>query len=402
MKARDYSSVYAFFWDMIRPFKWYYFAMLLAPLLGAFYDFANNYVLKLLVDAFSTTDEVTNSDLYWPMALFIGAQIYIDVIWRLSDIAEWRSEPYVRQRILTTVYDRVQHASYNYFQNTPSGSITSKIKGMLDGYDHFWAAMHHDFTPRIASTLVLTATLAVVSVKVCLGVTIWGVLFFLVMRKFSVVLDRLAFVSGSHRHALLGLVADSITNIFTIFSFATRPYELKRLNDRIEKTFIPANITLYKMSFYSNLVAGVLYWIMLITLFLYIVELRRAGEVSTGDVVYVISVTLKISWELWQLIQKMQSFMKDMGEWKASFSVMQIPRDETKRFPSLELTKPQIVFDKLDFSFGENACVFDNLCLNIRAGEKIGLVGISGSGKSTLISLLVRNFSAPQRADSDR
>ena len=392
MKSRQYPSVYAFLWDMIRPYKLYYFAMLLAPLLGAFYDFANNYVLKLVVDVFSEPGEISSTALYWPIALFIIAQIYIDVVWRFSDIAEWRSEPYVRQRIITTVYNWVQHAPYSYFQNTPTGGITSKIKGMLDGYDNFWAAMHHEFTPRIASTVVLTATLAVVNVEVCLGVAVWAVIFFAVMRKFSVVLDRLSFIAGNHRHEILGLIADNITNIFTILSFATRTHELKRLNDRIEKTFIPSNIKVYKVNFYSNVVAAILYWIMLITLFLYMIEMRRRNEVSTGDVVFVMSVTLKMAWELWQLIHKMQGFMKDIGEFKASFSIMTIPRDETKRHPNLELTKPQIVFDRINFFFSEKAQVFEDLNLSIRAGEKIGLVGISGAGKSTLVSLLVRNF----------
>lgn len=127
-----YHSIYTFLWSVIRPFKWHYAVMLVAPILGAFYDFANNYALKLVVDAFSGPE---------------------DVLWRASDVAEWRSEPYVRQNILLEVYDHVQHHPYQFFQNTQSGSITTRINGILDGYDHFWAAMHHDFTPKVANTV---------------------------------------------------------------------------------------------------------------------------------------------------------------------------------------------------------------------------------------------------------
>lgn len=380
---------------MIRPYKCHYAIMLAAPILSSFYDFVNNYVLKMIVDDFSRPGEVTLDMLYWPIALFILAQVYLDVVWRVSDVAEWRSEPYVRQKILAKVYDCVQHAPYQYFQNTPSGSITSKIKGMLDGYDNFWAAMHHDFTPRLANTLVLTATLAVVNVKVCLAVAVWALVFFVVMRKFSHTLDRLSYIAGNYRHDILGLMADNVTNIFTILSFATRKPELSRLNERIEKTFIPANIKVYKVSFFSNVIAAFLYWIMLITLLLYMIHLRSSNQASTGDLVFVMSITLKISWELWQLIQKMQIFMKNIGDFKAAFSIMDIPRDEPSdnHYPKLIIQKPSVTFDHVSFAYSENQPVFHELSLSIRAGEKIGLVGVSGSGKSTLVALLLRNFS---------
>lgn len=394
MNHRNFKTVYAFLWEMIRPFKWHYLVMVCAPLLGSFYDFANTYALKMIVDAFSTPGVVLFETLYWPIGLFILAQIYLDVVWRVSDIAEWRSEPYVRQRILTEVYDRVQHAPYTFFQTTPSGSVTSKIKGMLDGYDNFWASMHHDFTPRVANTVVLTATLAVVNGWVCFLVAVWAIIFFAIMRAFSKRLDRLSFVAGSHRHELLGLIADNVTNIFTILSFATRRQELKRLDDRIKAAFIPASVKVYKVSFVSNLVAAVLYWLMLIWLLFYMIHLRSTNQATSGDVVFVMTITLKIAWELWQLVQRMQNFMKNIGDFKAAFSIMGIPQDAPEQIsqPHLLLSKPQIVFDNVSFSYGDAQSVFDSLSFTIRAGEKIGLVGVSGSGKSSLIALLARNF----------
>ena len=238
------KSIYTFLWSVIKPYKWHYAAMLCAPLLGAFYDFANNYALKLVVDAFSNNQQVTYEALFWPIAIFIFAQIYLDFIWRASDIAEWRSEPYVRQSILTKVFEYVEYNPYKFFQDTQSGTITSRIKGILDGYDNFWAAMHHDFTARVANTVVLTAVLAVVSVKVCLLVAAWALCFFIVMYYFSNTLDKLSYKAANYRHEVIGLISDNISNIFTVFSFAARKKELNSLNKFIEKDFIPSNIKL--------------------------------------------------------------------------------------------------------------------------------------------------------------
>ena len=389
-----YRSIYSFLWSVIRPFKWHYVVMLIAPILGAFYDFANNYALKLVVDAFSGGGEVTFHALLWPICLFIGAQVLLDVLWRTADIAEWRAEPYVRQSILLKVYNYVQHHPYQFFQNTQSGSITSKIKGILDGYDNFWAAMHHEFTPKLANTIVLTGVLVIVNVKVCLFVAIWGLCFFIVMYRFAKVTDRLSFINANDRHNIFGLIADNISNIFTIFSFATRKPELKRLDHLIEKDFIPSGIRLYQFSFISNIVAALLYWIMLIALFLFMIHLRQTGQVTTGDLVFVMGITFKMSWDLWQMIQKMQEFMKHMGDFKSSFELLKIPQEKSKLHldKHIKVVRPSIVFEGVSFSYESNKPIFSDLSLNIKPGEKIGLVGISGAGKSTLVSLLLKYF----------
>lgn len=394
----QHQSIYTFLWSVIRPFKWHYVVMLMAPILGAFYDFANNYAIKLVVDAFSGTGEVTFQTLRWPISLFIGAQVMLDVLWRGADIAEWRAEPYVRQSILLKVYNYVQHYPYQFFQNTQAGSVTSKIKGILDGYDNFWAAMHHEFMPKLANTIVLTAVLAVVSVKVCLFVSIWGLCFFYIMYRFAQITDRLSFINANHRHTIFGLIADNIANIFTIFSFATRKPELNRLDHLIEKDFIPSNIRVYKFSFFSNIVAAVLYWIMLISLFLFMIHLRQTGQATTGDLVFVMGVTIKMSWDLWQMIQKMQEFMKQIGDFKSSFALLKIPLETSKRHldKHIKVTRPSIVFEEVSFSYEPSKSIFSGLSLNIKPGEKIGLVGMSGAGKSTLVSLLLKYFNINQ------
>ena len=59
---------------------------------------------------------------------------------------------------------------------------------------------------------------------------------------------------------------------------------------------------------------------------------------------------------------------------------------------TLEVSKGTIRFDKVSFGYGSKAGVLHDLDLDIRAGERVGLVGPSGAGKSTLVNLLLRFF----------
>jgi subfamily B ATP-binding cassette protein MsbA len=61
----------------------------------------------------------------------------------------------------------------------------------------------------------------------------------------------------------------------------------------------------------------------------------------------------------------------------------------------LHADKADIVFENVDFSFGDKA-VLRNINLTVKAGQMVALVGASGSGKTTMANLLLR-FYDPQR-----
>lgn len=70
------------------------------------------------------------------------------------------------------------------------------------------------------------------------------------------------------------------------------------------------------------------------------------------------------------------------------------------RLTVLESVKGQIEFREVYFSYPsrKDELVLQGLNLNVKPGQKVGLVGGSGSGKSTIISLLER-FYDPTKGD---
>jgi len=56
------------------------------------------------------------------------------------------------------------------------------------------------------------------------------------------------------------------------------------------------------------------------------------------------------------------------------------------------VSRGEVQFDQVGFSYGGKKAVIEGLSLHIRAGEKIGLVGRSGAGKSTIVNLLLRLY----------
>ena len=59
---------------------------------------------------------------------------------------------------------------------------------------------------------------------------------------------------------------------------------------------------------------------------------------------------------------------------------------------TLKVKKGEIEFKDVGFAYPEQKRIFDKFNLKIKAGEKVGIVGLSGNGKTTLINLLQRAY----------
>lgn len=338
--------------------------------------------------------QVHYQDLIYPILLFLSAQIVLDVIWRLSNIVEWRSEPYVRRSILVNSYDYVQSHSYSFFQSTLAGTISSKIKGILDGYDKFWGSIHHGFFYNIFKIVVNLAALAIVNINLSLFIFVWGIFYISFIGRLSLTLDKLSFEETELRHQLIGQISDKITNIFSLFSFSAQKRERENLYHCMTTGFLPKHIEVYKYNFKIQLAAGFFYLLKFSFFLFYLVHLKMNGVISVGDFAFVFGLSLVLSGDIWHVTVEMQSFFRAMGDLKSALSILSLSHEnmDAPNAQVLHVQQPKVTFDAIDFRYTADKPLFEKFSLTIQPGEKLGIVGASGTGKSSLVNLLSRYF----------
>jgi len=369
--------------------------MIQAPIISSFYKVINSYSIKLIVDAFTQTVVPQYLDLLSPIFIYVSAILIMEAGWRLSHFAWMKTQPFVRSEIIAKSYDYIQNHSYNFFQNIHSGSVVSKIKGIEAGYNNFWFCIHHRLANPLLEVLVAVVALAFINLQLFIFMTLWCAVFFPVMLRMSLQVSKLAKATTDSHHQAMGLIADNVTNIFSLFSFASRQKELKKISQFLHEDRAKKDYAWIKYELKMAFIGVAFYAVMLISLLLFMIHLRRIDAISIGDFVFVMTVTFFIVDNIWKLVGETGDFLGKVGDLKSSFSVLEMPQEiiDKPNAAKLVISKGEIVFKNVSFGYEKDqAHTLKNLNLEIKAGQKIGLVGHSGAGKSTLISLLLKNF----------
>ncbi len=368
--------------------------MMIAPCAHGVYPIIYNYAIKLLIDLFTQNQNITFEQSWKPITIFISSQIILDGAWRMHNFAQLKCMPYILQNILNKVCTHCFKLSYTFFQHNLSGSIVAKVKGIGDNYFKMHQALELQLSKPLFITLFSGIALGLTNIKILFFVLAFSFIYAPMAFKFFTKLAKMEQEKQDSWYYLFGTVADCITNIFTVFAFATQQRELHKIQHYYDNIHNPLIIKYYRYDLIISIILCLFYWVFLISLFCYVIYMKNNNEISIGDIAFVMSLTFLFTENSWQTTMEIKDFLEDVAAFRSAFTIMQIPQNtiDTPSVTNLTITKGDIVFQNLSFGYNNTNCVFKDLNLNIKAGQKIGIVGHSGGGKSTLISLLLKNF----------
>ena len=122
--------------------------------------------------------------------------------------------------------------------------------------------------------------------------------------------------------------------------------------------------------------------------------LWQQGQASAGDVVMVCTLGMSVLSATRDLAVALVDVTQHLARLSEALLTLLVPhqlRDHPEAVPLVH-HGADISFANVSFAYPTGQQVFEKLNLQIRSGEKVGLVGPSGAGKSTLFTLLHRFY----------
>ncbi|MBR3148225.1 MAG: ABC transporter ATP-binding protein [Alphaproteobacteria bacterium] len=198
--------------------------------------------------------------------------------------------------------------------------------------------------------------------------------------------------------ALTGKLVDSFSNYSIVKLFAGAEKEQKTLQEPRIKTVNAQIYSRYTMRLFW-VVPGILWDLMFGATILFCCLLYQRGQMAVSEIVFTISVYLEVMGAIDTLINRFPDIIDKTASAKKAYKELVVPFDivDKENAKPLRIKKGVIQFKNVYFKY-INKYVLKDLSLEIKPGERVGIVGMSGAGKTTLVNLLMR-FYEPQKGE---
>lgn len=397
MKKPVINPVAKYYWRKVSAYPFYkYMTMVTVPITV----FLNNYLPALIlagVLARLSKGEFVAHNVwasFGPVLIFYFIVLFVGIgAWRLVDYFAWRLEWNVQQDIAEEVFDHMLSESADFHANNFTGSLVSHTNKLLGGY-----VRTADTTTF--QTYPLFAGIGIVSIILWFRAPLFVIILLLASAAFitcslliSKPVRRLGARYASAESEQTGFLADAVTNIMAIKSFARGKFEKARFHKATSKSreylteFAQAN---RRQLNYLGFLSRTMSWL---ALFAAIVGVL-VYKINLATVFLIFSYTSSIVDSLFQFSNNsLRNYNRAFGD--AADMVKTLSQIPTVLDPvnpeKLRINNGDIEFDKVSFTHsGSNDALFNELSIKIKHGEKVGLVGHSGSGKTTFTRLLLR------------
>ncbi|EGA69128.1 ABC transporter ATP-binding protein [Vibrio sinaloensis DSM 21326] len=282
--------------------------------------------------------------------------------------------------------------SLNFYQDDFAGRVATKVMQTSLAVRETVMKTMDVFVYVSVYFTAMVVLLAQADWRLMIPMVIWLGCYVAIQIYFVPKLKSVASEQADARSTMTGRIVDSYTNIATVKLFS----HSKRETEYAEKGMRGFLDTVYKQ---MRLVTGfdvaveITNYLLVFSVGALSIYLWMDNSISVGSIAIAIALALRINgmsmwimWEVGALFENMGTVVDGMKTLSKPIDIQDKPDAKP-----LEVQQGGIEFDDVSFHYGDKTKgVISHLNLNIKPGEKVGLVGRSGAGKSTLVNLLLR------------
>lgn len=224
----------------------------------------------------------------------------------------------------------------------------------------------------------------------------WMIGFGIIMRTLIPRLGKTAQRQADARSLMTGRITDAYSNIATVKLFSHGAREAKYAKQSMQEFMVTVHAQM-RLATLLHTCSFIVNTALTVSTAALGIWLWQKGQVGVGAVATATAMALRVNglsqyimWESARLFENIGTVNDGMQTLSKQHTIV----DKPQALP-LKVENGAISFSHVDFSYETGKPLLNGFNLNIKPGEKVGLIGRSGAGKSTIVNLLLR-FYEPQ------
>ena len=394
------DTIWAFLWHYISQAKAPYLAVLIFTGLTSLFEALFFYYMGRLVDLLESGNAAAGwagliadngVELSIMLAVVVGGRFLAPALQALVE------EQTIGRGFTTMVrwqtYAYVSRQSIRFFNDDFAGRLVTKVSQAAQSLNDFVASVIQigwALTIFAGTTIFLFAQL---DWRMAALVIFWILAVLALARYFVPRMRNRAAENAENASVLNGRITDSFANVQTLRLFGSAEENDTYVKRGFEK-FLASATSLARLVTGLRAVMGLLSAVMIIAFGLLSIHLWSTNAITVGAIAFTMGLVLRMNMMTMRLMGQLNGMMRHFGVAQNAMETIAQPLELTDApgATPLVVTKAGVRFESVHFHYGREGGIIEGVDLDIRPGEKVGLVGRSGAGKSTLVNLLLRFY----------
>ncbi|HBF10076.1 MAG TPA: hypothetical protein DHW71_10955 [Gammaproteobacteria bacterium] len=388
-----HHSLKSYMKDLARQYKVYFSLLIVIALVAGFFSVAVEYKIKEIIDSIAS-EYATN--LGWLLFLFVLYKFLYHGMYFINRLLAIRYMPRILESSVLDIYRQTVKHSLHWFDSNLAGEISNKIFDFQNGIT---TLVNSSFRLLNVVASIIFALLFLAYVNSSTALVILG--FIAVYTPVIAILlkKQLKYYQNTTtaRQQVVGVVNDSVSNIFGVKVIGNLSAEKNRtVKPAIQKWRLWDRKTRQFDAFFVDNIDTLLVTAMTAIQIYLLAKLLQSGEITAGGFAFVTMVTLKIHTQLEGFLDTLLfSINPSIAQIRSSYSFIYTAVDveDKPNAKTISESKGEISYSNVNFGYGQGVePILKDFNLNIKPGERLGIVGTSGAGKTTLVKCLLRYF----------